>query len=138
VIGLTLLAMGAASFYSLFPVISKAQAIGDQEQKATQIATKMLEHIQLLSPDKLTSTYLTGMQLIDSNQTASPYTFNNCPLDDATDFSPAKALKNGKGTLTITDLSYGSKLVRVTITWKSVTGKSETVTTGTILGGYRS
>ena len=44
----------------------------------------------------------------------------------------------GKGTLTVTDLSYGSKLVRVSVTWKSVTGKSESVSTGTILGGYRS
>jgi hypothetical protein len=138
VIGLTLLAMGAASFYSLFPVISKTHAIGDQEQKATQIATKMLEHIQLLSPGKLTATNLSGMQLIDANQTASPYTFNNCPLDDSTDYSPAKALKNGTGTLAVSDIASGSKQVVVTITWKSVTGKTETLTTGTILGAYRS
>jgi hypothetical protein len=137
-IGLILLAMGAASFYSLFPVLSKAQSIGDQEQKATQIATKMLEHIQLLSPTKLTATNLTGMQLIDAGQVASPYTFTNCPLDNSTDFSPAKALKNGTGTLTVTDTNYGSKLVTVMITWKSVTGKSKTLTSGTILGAYRS
>jgi len=137
-IGLTLLAMGATSFYSLFPVLSRAQAISDQEQKATQIATKMIEHIQLLSPGKLTATNLSGMQLIDTGQTASPYTFNNCPLDNTTDYSPARALKNGKGTLTVTDTSYGAKFVSVTITWKSVTGKSKTLTTGTILGSYRS
>lgn len=137
-IGLTLLAMGAASFYSMFPVISKTAAIGDQEQKATQIATKMVEHLQLLSPGKLTATNLTGMQLIDANQTASPYTFTNCPLDNAQNFSPGKALKNGTGVLTITDTNYGAKLAKVVVTWKSVTGKTETVTTGTILGSHRS
>lgn len=138
IIGLTLLAMGAASFYSLFPVVSRAHAIGDQEQKATQLATKMIEHIQLLSPGKLTSTYLSGMQLIDSGQSASPYTFTNCPLDSGTDYCPSKALKNGTGTLTITDKLYGAKQVVVTISWKSVTGKSESVTMGTILGNHRS
>src|SRR5437868_2735869 len=108
IIGLTFLSMGAASFYSLFPVVSRAHAEGVQEQKATQICTKMLEHIQLLSPGKLTYTNLAGMQLISSTPTTSPYSFSSCPLDDGTDYSPAKSLKNGTGTLTITNLSYGN------------------------------
>jgi len=138
IIGLTFLSMGAASFYSLFPIVSKAHAIGVQEQRATQICTKMLEHIQLLSPGKLTATNLTGMQLIDAGQSASPYTFTNCPLDNATDFSPSKALKNGTGTLTITNLNYGNVQAVASVTWKTPTGKTETVTMGTILGSYRS
>jgi hypothetical protein len=138
ILGLILLSMGAASFYSLFPVIAKAQAMGDEEQKATQICTKMLEHIQLLSPGKLTATNLSGMLLIDTGQAASPYTFNHCPLDDATDFAPADCLKNGTGTLTITSINYGSSRVIATVTWKTPTGKTETVTMGTILGAHRS
>jgi hypothetical protein len=130
--------MGAASFYSVFPVVAKAHQISDSEQKAGQIVTKMLEHIQLLSPQKLTATNLTGMQLIDPNQTASPYTFSNIPLDDSTRFSPAKALKNGTGTMTITNISDGSVRVLVTVAWKSPTGKARSITTGTILGAYRS
>ena len=137
VIGLTFLAMGAASFYSLFPVVSKAHAIGDEEQKATQICTKMLEHISLLSPYKLTATNLQGMLLVDTGQNASPYTFNHCPLDDAMDYAPADSLHNGTGTLTITNLNYGNVLVTATVTWKTPTGKTETVTMGTILGSHR-
>ena len=137
-IGLILLAMGASAFYSLFPVVSRAHAIGDEEQKATQICTKMIEHINLLSPTKLTCTNLTGMLLIDPGQSAAPYTFNHCPLDDAMDYAPANSLKNGTGTLTITNLNYGSVQVIATVTWKSPTGKTETVSEGTILGAYRS
>jgi Tfp pilus assembly protein PilV len=137
-IGLTILAMGAASFYSLFPIISKSHAISDQDQKATQIATKMLEHIQMLAPSTLTANNLTGMQLIDANQVAPPYTFTNCPLDNSTDFCPSKALKNGTGTLTLINLSYGSVEVLVTITWKNPVGNTETLTMGTVLGSYRS
>ncbi len=136
-IGLKILAMGAASFYSVFPVVTKAHKIGESQQKATQIATKMLEHIQLLSPTKLDASTLSSMQLIDAGQSSSPYTFTHLPLDDSTDYSPATALKNGKGTLTINDLQWGSKQVVVTITWKSASGKDQSTTMGTILGAYR-
>lgn len=138
IIGLTILTIGTASFYSLFPAISRTHSISEQEQKATQIATKMLEHIQLLAPSKLDATTLTGMLLIDPNQTTAPFTFNNIPLDNGTDYSPSRALKNGTGTLAINNLSYGSKQVVVTITWKSISGNTETLTMGTILGAHRS
>ena len=138
-IGLILLSMAASAFYSLFPVVSKSQAIGDEEQKATQICTKMIEHIQLLSPTKLTCTNLTGMLLIDTGQSGSgPFTFNHCPLDDAMDYAPADSLKNGTGTLTISTINYGDCQVIATVTWKTPTGKTETVSEGTILGAYRS
>lgn len=136
-IALTLLAMGAAAFYSLFPMLAKSHHISDSEQQGTQIATKMVERLQLLGPSKLDRTNLSGMLLIDNNSMASPYTFNNCPIDDSTNYSPARALKNGKGTLTVSDVGYNSKMAVVTVTWKSVTGKTESVTMGTILGGYR-
>ena len=138
IIGLMLLSIGAASFYSLFPVISKSHAMGEEEQKATQICTKMLEHIQLLAPTKLTATNLTGMLLIDPNQSASPYTFNHCPLDDAMDYAPADSLHNGTGKLTITTINYGSSQVIATVTWKNPFGTVETVSMGTILGAFRS
>ena len=136
-IGLTLLSMGAVSFYSVFPVLTKAHKIGDSQQKATLIATKMLEHLQLQSPNKLDATSLYAAQLIDAGQTSAPYTFSSIPLEDSTDYSPAKALKNGTGTITINNLQWGSKQVVVTVNWKSASGKSSTVTMGTILGAYR-
>ncbi|MEA2553619.1 MAG: hypothetical protein QOJ65_1795 [Fimbriimonadaceae bacterium] len=136
-IGLIILSMGAASFYSFFPVMSKTHQIGDSEQKATQIATKMLEHVQLLSPSKLDATTLSGMLLIDPNQVTPPFTFTHIPLDNGTDYSPATALKNGTGTLNIQDLNYGSKLVTVTVTWSMANGQTKSLSTGTIIGGYR-
>ena len=137
-IGITIMAMGAVSFYSVFPVIGKAHQITDSQQKATQIATKMLEHIQLLPPTKLDASTLATMQLIDSGQSTSPYTFTHLPMDESTDYSPSTALKNGTGTLEINNLQWGSKQVVVTITWKSASGQNQSVTMGTVLGAYRS
>jgi hypothetical protein len=129
--------MGAASFYSVFPALAKSHHIGDSNQKATQIATKMIEHIQLLSPSKLDASNLSAMQLIDAGQTSSPYKFTKLPLEDSTNYSPSTALKDGTGTLTINDLQWGSKQVVVTITWKSTSGTAQSLTMGTILGAYR-
>ena len=136
-VGLTLLAMGAVTFYSIFPVVTRAQKLGDSQQKATLIATKMIEHIQMLSPTNLNANTLTAMQLIDANQNSSPYAFTHCPVDDSTEYSPSTALKNGTGTLKINDLQWGSKQVVVTVNWTSASGKPQTLTMGTILGGYR-
>src|SRR5689334_5473905 len=85
-IGLTLLAMGAVSFYSIFPVVTKAQKIGDSQQKATQIASKMIENIQMLSPTNLNANTLTAMQLVDAGQNSSPFVFTHLPLDNSTDY----------------------------------------------------
>ena len=114
-IGLTLLAMGAVSFYSIFPVVTKAQKIGESQQKATQIASKMIENIQMLSPTNLNANTLTAMQLVDAGQNSSPFVFTHCPLDHSTDYSPSTALKNGTGTVQINDLQWGSKQVVVTV-----------------------
>ena len=137
-VGFTVLAMGATCFYSIFPTVTRAHKIADSQQKATQVATKMIEHIQMLSPSNLNASTLTAMQLIDPGQVGAPFTFTHCPLDDSTDYSPANALKNGTGTLKINDLQWGSKQVVVTVAWKSASGTQQSVTMGTILGAYRS
>lgn len=137
-IGLMILSMAAVSFFTLFPTVHKSHAISEQEQKATQLGTKMLEHLQLLSPSKLNATTLTSMQLIDTGQTDAPFTFDDVPLDSATGFSPNRALKNGTGVLDIVDIGDGSTRVVLTISWESPSGSQSNVTMGTILGAHRS
>ena len=135
--GILILAFAAVSMYSLFPVVQRSHAIAEQEQKATQIATKMLEHIQLISPANANATTLTAMQLIDPGQTTAPFTFNNVPLDDAARYSPATALKNGTGVLNIETIAGGSVRATVTIGWRSPSGVNSSMTMGTIMGAYR-
>ena len=135
--GVLVLAFAAVSMYSLFPVVHKSHAISEQEQKATQIATKMLEHIQLLSPSKATAQTLTAMQLIDPDQTTAPYSFDRVPLDNAARYSPATALKNGTGVLAVEPIAGGSVRVTATVAWDSPSGRRSSTSLGTILGAYR-
>ena len=129
--------MGAVSFYSLLPVISRSHEMAQQESKAAQIAARVAEEYGMLKPNEVNATTLASLKLIDVNQDAQPWSFSHIALDDGTDFSPAKALKNGTGSITTTNLAQGSILVTIRVPWTAPTGKSRSFTTGTVVGGYR-
>jgi hypothetical protein len=129
--------IGAAAFFSLFPTFTRGERIAADETKAAKLAQRMVEHLQLLKPADINPTTLTGINLVDAGQTQFPLTFTTIPLDDATGYSPSRALKNGTGLLEVQDIAANSKLIRVTVSWKSASGKSRVFTTGTVLGGYR-
>lgn len=131
------LALGAAAFYSLYPVLNRTEKIAHEHSVASQLASKMSEHLQLLKTSDLNAETLSGLHLIDEGQYSQPFSFTNIPMDDASLYSPATMLKEGEGTLTISDISAGSKKVLITITWTSTSGKTQTFTTGTIVGGYK-
>ncbi|MBX7133739.1 MAG: hypothetical protein K1X67_13785 [Fimbriimonadaceae bacterium] len=101
------------------------------------MSQRLVEQLNLLKPSDITPQVLTGLNLIDSGQTQPPYSFSNIPLDQASRYSPSQALQNGTGSLAVTQLDAQSVRLDVTITWKSSKGKTMSVTTGTILGGYR-
>jgi len=130
-------ALGAAAFFSLIPVVDKSQKIGRQESIANQLCNRMIEQLQLLKPSDVQAATLTQLNLIDSGQTSPPYSFTNIPLDEASRYSPAQALPNGTGSLDVVSLPHGSVEARVTITWRSASGRTRTLQTGTVLGGFR-
>ncbi|HRF59945.1 MAG TPA: hypothetical protein PLH94_08535 [Fimbriimonadaceae bacterium] len=135
--GVFVLAMAATTFFALFPTVHRSQQIAKEEAIAQQMSQRMLEQLQLLKPSDITPGTLSQLNLIDPNQTQPPYSFTNIPLDAGWRFSPAQALRNGTGTLTVTQLDASSVRLAITIGWKSSSGKSSSITTGTILGGYR-
>src|SRR5579862_7972616 len=134
-IGMFILSMGAVAYYALMPVISRSQEISQQESKAGQMAARVTEQFNMLKPSEVTQSTLSGLNLIDAGQGAQPWTFSHIPLDDGTDYSPAKVLRNGVGTITTTNIDHGSILVAVSISWQSPSGKARTYTTGTVVGG---
>lgn len=136
-IGLTLLALAAVSFFSFFPVVHRTSVISSDEAKATQIAQRMLERVQLLSPTSLNASALTSLGLIDTGQNASPYTFNTISADNSTNYSPSKTLRNGTGVMTVQAIANGSYRVSVVVGWKSESGANRSISLGTIVGGYR-
>ncbi|HRJ96442.1 MAG TPA: type II secretion system protein [Fimbriimonadaceae bacterium] len=127
----------ALSFFSLFPTIARSHRIARDETVAQQMCVRLIEQLQLLKPSDVDSQTLTALNLIDTGQTASPYSFSHIPLDEASRYSPSQVLQNGRGTLTVTHLDANSVRLDVTIRWVSSKGKEMSVSSGTILGGYR-
>lgn len=130
-------ALGAAAFFSLMPVVDRSQRIGREESIALQLSNRMIEQLQLLKPSDIQSSTLTQLSLIDEGQTSAPYSFTNIPLDEASQYSPAQALSEGTGSLNVVSLPNNSVALEVTLTWRSSSGRTRTIQTGTILGGFR-
>jgi len=128
--------MAALAFYAMFPAVYNSRLRSEQETKAIQISSRLIENLQLLKPANLTAATLSQLNLVDAGQAASPYSFSNIPMDDASIYSPSKVLPQGTGTLTTTTLGNGSILCKITITWGGK-GGTKSYTTGTVVGGYR-
>ena len=52
-------------------------------------------------------------------------------------YSPNQVLRNAVATMSVDDLSVNSKRIVLFMSWTSASGKTRSITTGTILGGYR-
>ncbi len=137
VIAIFILGMGAVCYYGLLPVVMRSHQIASQESKAGQIATRVAEQYAMLKPSNINVDTLTKLNLIDTGQNAQPWTFTHLPIDDGTDYSPAKVLNNGVGQITTSNIANGSVLITITLTWNSPTGKARSLTTGAVVGGYR-
>ncbi|MBS1717057.1 MAG: hypothetical protein JSS72_04930 [Armatimonadetes bacterium] len=134
---LFVLCIAAVALFAALPVVQKTGSLSGDQAKATYIATKYIEQLQTLKTSDLTKTNLATLNLIDSGQTSLPYSFKNIPLDDGSYYSPAKMLKGATATLNLTSIDANSVRCDVTISWKSATNHQETLTTGTIIGGYK-
>lgn len=137
IIGMFFLVMTTLSVMSLFPVIKKGEQISTERNKATQICTRVLEHVQMLGAKDITYENLLALNLIDTSSQSQPYSFTNIPLDDASRYSPAQTLRGAKGELSFEQLADGSVLVNVSLQYKSDTGHTEVVKTGSVVGGFR-
>ena len=129
--------MAAAAYFALLPTFKRSQKISEHDSKAALMSQRMIEHLQLLKPNDLNCTTLSQLNLIDANQTAQPYSFCHVPLDEASMYSPSQVLKNATAMMTIEDLDANSKRIKLVMTWKSTSGQTLSMTTGTIIGGYR-
>ncbi len=136
-VGIFMLALAAAAFFALIPMIHRSQTVAKEESLAQAMAQRMVEQLQMLHRSDIDAATLTKLNLIDSGQTQAPYSFANIPLDQASRYSPSQALRNGSGSIAVSTVDANSTRLDVTITWKSSTGKSRSITTGTILGGYQ-
>jgi len=138
VIAAFFLVMAATAFFSTLPVIKRSQVMAQQESAAVLVANRMLEHLQMLKPADLTTANFQQLNLVDGPpDDAGYYSFTHVPLDEASGYSPAQMLRGGTGKFRILLLANGSKKIEMQVGWSWPTGHQNTLTTGTILGGYR-
>ena len=137
ILGVFILSLSAAAFYSVFPKIGKVQDLPMQRSRAMHIANRIIDELQLMRPGNITAANLYALNYIDGTQTKSPYTISDLPIDDGLDYSPRKELKNGSATLTVTPIDSGSVRCVILIQWTSEAGKPETLKAGTVVGGYK-
>lgn len=130
-------AVAAVGVYSLIPVVSKSSRMGRDETLAVQMVTRLIEHMQLLPARDVTPDKLRSLNLIDADDDTSPYSFARIPLDEASRYSPAQALRNARAEIWIEDAAANSKIVRVELAYQTANGRTETIRTGTVVGGYR-
>lgn len=136
-IGFLVFGMGVAAFFATMPIFQSGQMISRNETIATQIANRMIEHLQTLRPQQLTPEVLEEMNLIEFGQTAGPYTFTHMPMDEASRYSPAQMLPEADAKLALVNIGSGSVRAEITISWKNPRAHAQTVKTGTIVGGYK-
>jgi len=56
---------------------------------------------------------------------------------EASGYSPARLLPGGRGLFTVESIENGCARIQMEINWRSPTGSTRKVTTGTIIGAYR-
>jgi len=138
ILAVFILSLSAAAFYSVFPKIGKVQDMAQERSRAMHIGNRVIDQLQMMRPQDITPANLVALQFCgNSGLNGSPYTITRLPMDDATDFSPRKSLKNGTATLTVTSIDSGSLRCVVKVQWTSESGHAETVKVGTVIGGYR-
>ena len=136
-IGMFLFVMTALAILSLFPVIKRGEQMSTEESKAIQMCNRLIEHVQMLPANDITIENLTALNLIDDDQSAQPLSFTHVPLDEASRYSPAQALRDSDAELSFAEIDGGSVRVLITMTYTTDSGFSKTINTGTVVGAFR-
>lgn len=137
VIGMFFFVMLSLSVLSLFPVIKRSEQSSTERAKAIQMCNRILEHVQMLGSQDVNYQNLVSLNLIDSTTNTQPYSFTHVPLDEASMYSPAQALRDADGQISYEHLDDGSVKVLVTLEYTTDTGHTDRVETGTVIGGFR-
>ncbi|MCH7945723.1 MAG: hypothetical protein IIC73_06890, partial [Armatimonadetes bacterium] len=115
--GMVMLMLATLTLMSLFPVIMRGERISEDQTKAVQMVSRVVEHLQMLPADDLNAATLTSLNLIDQGQTFPPYSFTHIPLDEASMYSPAQVLRDANGTINVTPLPDGSARADILLTY---------------------
>jgi len=128
-VALMLLALAGLFFSATFPSAFKAIRQGGETKKAVELAQMKIEQVKTLNYESIGYTNLVAANLIDAEQSTSPYSFTS--VDNLT-----SSLASATGTLTVTDNGSGTKHITVVVGWDSG-GVNHNVTLNTYVADKR-
>ncbi len=111
-VGLVLLTVAGLVYSATFPAGFRAVRQGGESKKAVAIAQAKIEQVKLLGYENLNYETMQSQGVIDSASATSPFVFTSVE-------SLTTQLPNPTGTLAISDYSVTTKLVVVTVNWRS-------------------
>jgi hypothetical protein len=129
-IAVFLLAAAGAIFGAAFPAGFRSIRQAGDSSKATAIAQAKIEQIRSLRYESLNYACMRAANMIDTSPLVSPYSFT------AVD-SLATQIKDGAGTIQITDDSPTIKRVVVTVTYSGSSGTNREVVLTTLVSDKR-
>jgi len=127
-VGIFLLAVVALVYSATIGAAVVSRAKADERTKASAIINRHIESCRNLGYGNLNYSSLVYYNLIDSTPTSAPYSFTNAG-PTASDRVSA-ILRDGQGTINITDPTTTIRRITVTVTWTSRTG-SQTASAST-------
>ncbi len=119
-IGVMMLALVAMIFAAALNGAALSRGMADGQTKAVIILGRQMESIRNVGYANLNYTSLLYYGLIDGSSTTSPYSFTNAGQVISDQVS--NILKDGAGTVQITDVTDTIRQVTVTVSWSSHTG----------------
>lgn len=131
-VALLLLAIAGVLFTVTFPPGFSAVRQARESERAVVITQQKLEQVRSLGYESLSYPNLRSgsVPVVDETPTEPPYSFTETN-------NLASFFSGAASTLDITDYSAHTKRVVATITWKSSSGVTHTVTTQTLITDKR-
>src|SRR5437016_10454461 len=74
ILGVFILSLSAAAFYSVFPKIGRVQDLAQERSRAMMIGNRVIDHLQMMRPQDITTANLIALQFCGNSANGSPYT----------------------------------------------------------------
>jgi type II secretory pathway pseudopilin PulG len=139
--GMFVLAVGSLSLAALLPVLSRSGHLSHAGSQAVQIASRQIEQLRIVKYENLVPEVLLQLGLVDTIQ-EDPETgevvmrFSRIPGDDGTQFRVSSLLRDGIGEVRLEEPSPNVREVKVTVRWRSESGRPQEITLTTLVGRF--
>jgi len=130
--GIFLVMLCATVLAASMPVGDRSRITANNQNVALSLAQKQMEAVRTAGYANLSVDRLAALGMIDDTDPISGNTYSFTTCDNAAVDSPADALPQGNGTITINQIAIDLREVIIEVTWFE-NGRERTVSLGTMV-----